>query len=263
MRIVVVGLGWLGTALAVDLAARGHDVHGTRTTLEGRSELADRDVTLHRLAARPELEGDAEVLRGADRVVFCLPPSDLGDAYGEALARLARGAGDAGQLVHCSSTGVHPDLPAHPWTREEDVADDPDPRAARLLEAERAVLAAGPPATVLRLAGLWGHGRHPVRFLAGRERPGGDAPVNLVHRDDVIAAVHAVALGEPVTGCYAVVADEHPTRAAFYPAEARRLGLAPPRFGPGPTSGKRVSGDRLAAATGFRPRWAPGDPHAP
>jgi nucleoside-diphosphate-sugar epimerase len=263
VRIVVVGLGWLGTALAADLAERGHDVHGTRTSLQGRGELARRGVTLHRLAARPELEGDDEVLRGADRVVFCLPPSDLGDAYGAALARLAQAARDAGQLVHCSSTGVHPDLPGHPWTREEDVADEPAPRAARLLAAERAVHDAGPPATVLRLAGLWGHGRHPVRFLAGRERPGGDAPVNLVHRDDVIAAVHAVALGEPVTGTFAVVADEHPTRAAFYPAEARRLGLPEPRFGPGPTPGKRVTGERLAAATGFRPRWAPGDPNAP
>ncbi len=263
MRIVVVGLGWLGTALAADLAADGHDVHGTRTSLEGRDELAQHGLTLHRLAARPELEGDAAVLQGADRVVVALPPSGVGDAYGEALARLARAARDAGQLVHCSSTGVYPDRPGHPWTREEDVADDPDPRAARLLAAERAVRAGGPPATVLRLAGLWGHGRHPVRFLAGRERPGGDAPVNLVHRDDVIAAVRAVALGDPVTGTYAVVADEHPTRAAFYPAEARRLGLPPPRFGPGPTPGKRVSGERLAAATGFRPRWAPGDPRAP
>jgi hypothetical protein len=79
----------------------------------------------------------------------------------------------------------------------------------------------------------------------------------------VIAAVRAVALGEPVTGTYAVVADAHPTRAEFYPAEARRLGLPPPRFGPGPTPGKRVSGERLAAATGFRPRWAPGAPLAP
>jgi nucleoside-diphosphate-sugar epimerase len=263
VRIVVVGLGWLGTALAAELAEEGHDVHGTRTSLDGREAAARRGVTLHRLVARPELEGDHAVLRGADRVVVCLPPSGLGDAYGAAVAALAGAARDAGQLVHCSSTGVHPDRPGHPWTREEDVAEEPGPRAARLLAAERAARQAGPPATVLRLAGLWGHGRHPVRFLAGRERPGGDAPVNLVHRDDVIAAIRAVMLGEPVVGTFAVVADDHPTRATFYPAEARRLGLPPPIFGPGPTAGKRVSGERLAAATGFRPRWAPGDPNAP
>jgi nucleoside-diphosphate-sugar epimerase len=263
MRIVVVGLGWLGTALAVDLAADGHDVHGTRTRLDGRDELARRGVTLHRLVARPALDGDAAILAGADRVVLAVPPSGLGDAYGAAIGRLAQAASDAGQLVHCSSTGVHPDRPGHPETDEDDVPADPGPRAARLLEAERAVREAGPPATVLRLAGLWGHGRHPVRFLAGRDRPGGDAPVNLVHRDDVIAAVRAVALEAPVTGTYAVVADRHPSRAEFYPAEARRLGLPPPRFGPGPSPGKRISGERLAAATGFRPRWSPGDPQAP
>lgn len=263
MRIVVVGLGWLGTALAIDLAAEGHDVHGTRTGLDGRDALARQGVTLQRLVARPELDGEAAILAAADRVVFALPPSGLGDAYGDAIGRLAQAAVDAGQLVHCSSTGVHPDLPGHPVTGEDDLADAPGPRAARLLAAERAVREAGPPATVLRLAGLWGYGRHPVRFLAGRERPGGDAPVNLVHRDDVIAAVRAVALGNPVLGTYAVVADAHPSRAEFYPSEARRLGLPPPRFGPGPSPGKRISGERLAAATGFRPRWAPGDPSAP
>ena len=263
MRIVVVGCGWLGLPLAAAFARDGHEVHGTTTRAERRAELREHGVTPHLLRAGVTgVEGDATVLAGADRVVVAIPPSGTGDGYGAAIGHVATASADAGQLIHASSTGVYPDRPGHPITREDDLAQEPSERAARLLAAEAAVDAAAVPATVLRLAGLWGHGRHPVRFLAGRDRPGGDAPVNLVHRDDVIDAVRAVAGDPPVTGTFSVVAAEHPPRGAFYRAEAERLGLEP-RFGPGPSPGKRVVAERLAAATGWRARWRPGDPAAP
>ena len=264
MKIVVIGCGWLGLPLAASLARDGHEVHGTRTRADALDEITLQGVIAHRLAATPDLAGEVDVLAGADRVVTALPPSGLGDRYPEAIERIASASRDAAQIVHVSSTGVHPDRPGHPTTREDDLADEPSERAARLLAAERAVASVdGPSATVLRLAGLWGYGRNPVRHLAGRTLPGGDAPVNLVHRDDAIAAVHAVMLPEPVPGTFAVVADEHPTRAALYGAEAERLGLPAPRFLTGPSTGKRVVGDRLANTVGFRPRWQPGDPSAP
>lgn len=280
MKIVVVGCGWLGLPLAQAWAHDGHEVHGTTTRTERLAEIARQGVIAHRLAATPHLEGDSDALSDADRVVLALPPSGVGDLYASAVAQIVAAAARAGQIVHVSSTGVHPDRPGHPETREDDLADDPTPRAQRLLDAEVAVHAAAkregarvdptdarhpaPPATtVLRLAGLWGYGRHPVRYLAGRTRPGGDAPVNLLHRDDAIAAVQAITFPQPVPGTFAVVADEHPPRGAFYRGEAIRLGLPAPHFEPGPSPGKVIVGERLARATGFRPRWRPGDPDAP
>lgn len=274
MKIVVVGCGWLGLPLARSWVRDGHEVHGTTTRDERLDEIAENGVIAHRLAATPRLDGDGEVLRSADRVVMSLPPSGAGDLYGSAIAEVVAVAERAAQIVHVSSTGVYPDRPGHPETHEDDVAEDPTPRAARLLEAEAVVHAAGegepssaddaaPVTTVLRLAGLWGYGRHPVRYLAGRTRPGGDAPVNLLHRDDAIEAVRAVTDPRPVPGTFAVVADDHPARAPFYRAEAQRLGLPEPRFEPGPSDGKRVVAERLIRATGFRPRWRPGDPAAP
>lgn len=264
MKIVVIGCGWLGLPLAAGLARDGHEVHGTRTRAGGLDELERHGVTAHRLAATPDLEGDLEAFAGADRVVTALPPSGLGDRYPDAIGRIAEASREAEQIVHLSSTGVHPDRPGHPETGEDDLADAPSERAARLLAAERTVAAVdGAVVTVLRLAGLWGYGRHPVRYLAGRTVPGGDAPVNLIHRDDAIAAVRAVMLPHPVPGTFAVVADEHPARADFYRGEAERLGLPAPRFTPGPSDGKRVLGERLARVAGIRPRWQPGDPAAP
>jgi nucleoside-diphosphate-sugar epimerase len=263
----VVGCGWLGLPLAGALIDAGLEVRGTTTRAARFAAIAAVGAQPARLRLGSPLEGEATVLDGADRVVVCVPPSGVADGYGAALAELAREAAarGAGHLLLCSSTGVHEGADDHPVVREED-AGPPErlgPRARRLLEAEAAVRDGPLPATVARLAGLWGHGRHPARSLAGRELDGPDVPINLVHRDDVIEALLRLLLPEPTLGTYAVVADAHPPRGAFYRSEARRLGLEPPRFRDRPRPGKRVSGEALAVAVGVRPRWRPGDPEAP
>lgn len=265
----MVGCGWLGSPLAAALAAAGHDVDGT-TTREARfPEVAAVGATPHRLVLGAALAGDVPVLDGAERVVVAVPPSGMGGwtrgdpaAAAWALLRAAAERG-AKHLLLCSSTRVYAGGPEHPWVTEEDVGDAPSSRAARLLAIEAAVRDGPVPATIARLGGLWGHGRHPVRSLAGRELGGPDVPVNLLHRDDAVRALIALISPRPTLGTFSVVADAHPPRGAFYRAEARRLGLPEPRFHDAPAPGKRVSVEALADAVGVRPRWRPGDPEAP
>lgn len=261
MKVVVVGCGWLGLPLAAELAGAGHDVHGTTTREARLPAIAAVGATPHRLVAGAGSLGDASVLDRADRVVVAVPPSGLAGAA-TALVRAAAARG-AKHLLLCSSTGVYAGGPGHPWVREDDVGEAPSPRAARLLAIEAAVRDGPVPSTVARLGGLWGHGRHPVRSLAGRELDGPDVPVNLLHRDDAVRALIALISPRPTPGTFSVVADAHPPRGAFYRAEARRLGLPEPRFRDAPADGKRVCGEALASAVGLRPRWRPGDPDAP
>lgn len=278
MRIVVIGCGWLGLPLAAELVAAGHDVHGTATREARLPEIAAVGATPHRLVVGAGSLGDASLLDRADRVVVAVPPSGLaGDPGGRpdgggpdgdpaaAADALARAAAERGarHLLLCSSTGVYAGGPEHPWVGEDDVGEAPSPRAARLLAIEAAVRDGPVPATIARLGGLWGHGRHPVRSLAGRELGGPDVPVNLLHRHDAVRALVALIAPRATPGTFSVVADVHPPRGAFYRAEARRLGLPEPRFRDVPADGKRVSGEALADAVGVRPRWRPGDPEAP
>lgn len=54
--------------------------------------------------------------------------------------------------------------------------------------------------------------------------------MNLVHQDDVIAAIQML-LKLPQGGhVYNLCAPIHPTKAEFYPPLARALGLEPPQF---------------------------------
>ena len=214
MRIVVVGCGWLGLPLAAGLAADGHEVTGTTTRAARFGELRARGVRPERLVASPgtdgavRIDGDTRIFDGADRVVVAVSPSGDYEAYPKAIAGLVDQAArsHAEHLTLCSSTGVYPGTPEHPLVREEDASQAASPRARFLLAAEEAVRRGAVAATIVRLAGLWGHGRHPARSLAGRQLDGPDVPVNLVHRDDAIRALLRLSLPDPTLGTYAVVA---------------------------------------------------------
>lgn len=252
-RISVLGCGWLGFPLAEALVRQGYTVHGSSTSPDTLTRLRASDVRPHRLRVGHEVEGDdLDTLFGADVLIFCLPPSGSETPYPE-VARAVRRAAEAaggGWLVMTSSTSVYPDL--------DGVVTESDAGAhegvglhrngAAVLAAERVFYgAAAFDTTVLRLAGLYGYGRHPARYFAGRQNlSGGDAPVNLVHRDDVIGAVIALLKHDARGATFNVCADRHPTRARIYTEVARRLDLQPPVFdGPEADGYKIVSNERI------------------
>ena len=257
--ISILGCGWLGLPLAETLARRGHTVHGSTTTPDKRDRLSAAGVHTHRILLGEDVEGDGlDAFFAADVLVFCVPPSGDGAAYPEQAkaARRAAEAGGAGWVVMTSSTSVYPDLDAVVTESDAGAREGMPLRqhGAVVLAAERVFYGASAfDTTVLRLAGLYGYGRHPVHHFAGkRALAGGEAPVNLVHRDDVIGVIEAVLEQEARGATFNVCADRHPTRRRLYPAEARRLGLEPPAFDGAEAAGyKIVSNEKLRTRLGY------------
>ncbi|MEZ4700030.1 MAG: SDR family oxidoreductase [Rhodothermales bacterium] len=229
--VAILGCGWLGLPLGVALGESGRRVHGSARSAERLNALAAAGLAPFRVALEPDWQGDApaDFLR-ARQLVIALPPGrrqhDGGadyprkiDAIGSALAGTP-----VEQVLFVSSTSVYPDL-----NRE---VTESDAGHGVVWEAEQRVRRwPGIRATVVRMAGLYGYDRQPGRFLAGRQEvPHGRAPVNLIHRDDAVGILRAVivqgAWGQTFNAC----ADAHPARRVFYPAQARRLGVAEPTF---------------------------------
>ena len=106
---------------------------------------------------------------------------------------------------------------------------------------------------ILRLAGLVGPSRHPGRFFAGKSAPDGQHGVNLVHLQDVIAAIELLLQAPKGGRIYNICAPKHPARGVFYPQMARELGLPVPVFSDNPEngSGKIVDGSRICNELGF------------
>lgn len=97
---------------------------------------------------------------------------------------------------------------------------------------------------VLRLAGLTGYNRMLARFFAGKsDIAGGNEPVNLVHRDDVLGAIVFVLEKGFANKVINICSPQHPTREAFYTQLCNRFGLAAPHFSSEPAPWKKISSD--------------------
>lgn len=267
--ISVLGCGWLGLPLAEVLARQGHTVHGSTTSPNKLERLAAAGVRPHRLVLGEQIDGDdLDVFFAADVLVFCVPPSSSDLAYPDVASVVRRAAESAGTgwVLMTSSTSVYPDLDSVVTESDAGAREGMPLRrnGADVLAAERVFYGATAfDTTVLRLAGLYGYGRHPAHYFAGkRDLSGGEAPVNLVHRDDVIAAVGAVLEHEARGTTFNVCADHHPTRRRLYPAYAGFLGLEPPTYDGAEAEGyKIVSNRRLKERLGFA--FAYPDPMTP
>ncbi len=243
MKVSILGCGWVGLPFGAALALRGHEVRGSKTSPERLGLLKEAGIEPHLATLEPEFVGNKAWLE-ADVLVLTLPPERRDDieTYYPAQIRHALDAAKAEHVIFTSSTSVYPNV--NRAVTEED-AKDPDKRSGRAVLAAEEVLQEHPNVTILRLAGLYGYGRQPGRRLAGKEVSGGDASVNLVHRDDVVSILVKV-IEENVRGVFNVCADAHPSRKEVYTAQAERLGFEPPRFvEPHEVDYKEVSSEKL------------------
>ena len=100
---------------------------------------------------------------------------------------------------------------------------------------------------ILRLAGLVGPGRHPGRFFKGKKGiPNGWAPVNVIHRDDVIGIIKKLIEDDSAAGIYNGCSPVHPSKISFYGLAASVSGEPTPEFVREEGSWKLISGAKLA-----------------
>lgn len=273
-RLLVLGCGYVGSELCRRARSAGWETLGIVRSESSRDRLRSEGLAIER----------ADVLSGGldslgfrpDAVVYALSAGGGGDdayraAYADGPARAAAWAARAGArvLVLTSSTGVY---------RQEGEVDESspaggDPQSDRLVEGERAVLAAAVPArAVLRLGGLYGPGRH---YLLDQLRRGdlvvggaSSTRINYLHRDDAAEACLA-ALAVPPGAHLLNVTDGHPvTKAELARWICARLGRGEPVLDPeapaGPrarrtgrvTPDRRVRSEAIRALLGWRPRFA-------
>jgi len=267
VHVLVAGCGWLGTALAKTLVARGDRVTGIRRD-PARAE-ALRGLGVEPLALDLAAPGAGARLPArlpaVDAIVACQSSgSDTAEGYraayvdatGVLLAAAARLGGVP--LVYTGSTGVF-------GQRDGSDVDETTPPAPAgptaqvLVEAERRVLDAG--GRLLRLSGLYGPGRtgllDRVRGGVMALGPGDDAWMNWCHLDDAVAFVLA-ALARGAGGATYHGSDaQPPRRREVITWFAEQLRFEPARRdAPGPPGpNRRILSERTRAALGVALRY--------
>lgn len=253
-------MGWFGAPLAQALKAH-HQVLGTKTSASGVAAMRQEGIEAYQLGLNPKWEASpetAKALSEVDALVVNIPPgmrsgnsgADYAEKIKSLLAHLDKG--HTHRLVFVSSTGVF-------GTEQGEVDEDTSPIPTRgagevLRAAEEFCLAQFSGTTaVIRPGGLVGGDRQPARFLAGRTGISGQHhPVNLVHRDDLVALTIAVLFDQSSRTIFHAVAAERPSKSEFYTAAARKLGLDAPHFDPSDMStGKAILAEKSKNTLGI------------
>lgn len=225
--ITIFGCGYVGSALAQEALKRGWRVRAL-TRNEDKARLLEglgAEVLVADLADRnwhrkwPE-RGDylINTVSAASRSIDGYRHSYLEGM--KSVIGWAAGGSTAAQLVYTGSTSVYPQTDGSDVTESDTGFDAAGlrPSAEVLLEAEDLLQEPLPGirrAFVLRLAGIYGPGRH---YLLDQLREGklefagsGDYWVNLIHRDDIVSAIFAaLQSSDRVTDRIFNVSDGHP-----------------------------------------------------
>lgn len=257
--VSILGCGYLGFPLAQRLHAAGYRVKGSTTTPGKLSMLEGAGIEPYLVVLDPVWKGDAaEGFLQSDILFLNIPPQrarpDVEAYYGRVLQSVLRALGSAPirRVVFASSTSVYA---ATGGTVTEQDAGDPMPETASgraVLKAEQCLQARHSfDTTVLRFGGLYGYDRAPGRFVRNIIR-NPEAPVNLVHRDDAVAATFTVIDSDCRGEVFNVCTDGHPARGVFYKQAAEWLGLDPPSLAGARSSlGKRVDNSWLKTCLGY------------
>lgn len=243
--VLIVGCGWVGKKLGAHLSSKNCKVYGTTRSSDNFSALESHNINPVQLEL-PVQEPSNIQLPETNTVIISISPGrgENRADYPLTIRQISKVLADSNKLVvFYSSTSAYGNL-KNIVTENEAWPDTSSSNI--LLAAEGELRAQIPDATILRLAGLYGNDRHPVKYLAGRtELKDGDAPVNLVHREDVIRATEMMIENDIRGEIFNICAPIHPNKKDIYTTIAERLGLEKPEFLEGGMGGKLVSAQKL------------------
>ena len=245
----VIGCGWLGLPLAVELNKSGYTVRGTTSTRAKLPVLQENGISPYEIILRPsEIIGPIDdFLDQMNVLIINVPPGmrgGSGESYIDKMTELHSKIKEAGvtKLIFVSSTSVYGSTEGE---IDEDTPVDPITESAKhLVAAENMFLADDSLETsILRFGGLIGPDRHPVTMLSGKEGlKNGDDFVNLIHRDDCIHMILTILQNDWWHEIFNGVYPDHPKKSDYYVEEATKRGLKPPGYlhSGGPAKGKLI-----------------------
>ena len=236
-EILIIGCGYVGLPLALELQSRGDDVTGWVRSENSAADLHQQGLAQVVTGSVADADCWRHLTRKFDAVIHCASSGGGGpDAYREVflegVRRLNEFQAQARRLL-VSSTSVYGQVNGE--AVDESSATEPAPETSRVLrETEAVALQAG--GLVVRAAGIYGPTRAVLfeKFRRGEAVIEGDGTrwINQIHRHDLVAAlVHLLEAG--TAGEIYNAADDEPVMLRDYYAWcAAALHLPLPPQGP-------------------------------
>jgi nucleoside-diphosphate-sugar epimerase len=272
MRVLIVGCGYVGLPLGVELIRLGHEVYGLRRNTSAENEL--KMAGLRPLFADVTKPAELKTLPGEfDWVINCVAAGGDANNYRQVYLEGTRHliewltSNPPKKFVYTSSTSVY--VQNDGSAVKESSPTEPISETSKILvETEKVLLEAVSlkkfPAIILRVAGIYGPGRGHwfKQFLKNEARIEGDGAriLNMIHRVDLVGCLIAALKSGRAGEIYNAVDDEPVSQKNFFEWLAGTLGKYPPPSAPenleenrkrGVTN-KRVSNRKLKMELGYQ-----------
>lgn len=221
-KIGILGCGWLGKEVGKRLAKHATVLGSTRNM--NHSELHNWGIEPFEFSTEQPL---ANELPTCDAWIIAIPPSGLTHQNGELSTELKSLLKNWRKktVVYVSSTSVYADENREVVEDEAQSILSPHSGLAQF-DVENEIKSILPELTIVRLGGLFGEDRNPVKRLA--QMPvlkGAKTLVNLTHKVDAARAIEQIVLKEVKNECYNIVSPEHPSKLQFYSRAAEKYAL--------------------------------------
>src|SRR5690606_4056305 len=182
------------------------------------------------------IDGEIEaLLKNAEYLIVMIPPGlrkNTGADYVLKMANLLEAIkkSSVSKIILVSSTSVYDDSQGNVTEKNE---PKPQTIAGKQLWHVEELFSNSETfqTTIVRFGGLIGGSRQPAKYLAGRkDLADGNAPVNLIHRDDCINILIKILKQDAFGKVFNAVNPNHPKKAEYYIQKAIELDLEPPTF---------------------------------
>lgn len=262
--VAIIGLGWLGFPLAKHLDRMGWEVTGSKRTHDGVESMRLNGINAYYLSIEPELSANPNTfneLLDVDSLVINIPPSEFffdTQSYVQGIKNLVEEAQLVGvaHVIFISSTSV---FPQKSGIYDEESLAVPDSELGKAMRSLETFLLEQDDmhCDILRLAGLVGGRRHPVKHFAGQDKlQNGGQPVNLVHRLDAILAIQTLLENYGGHRIYHLSAPKHPTKSEYYTKMAEVNHLPIPHFQTSENDIQRIiEGNKIVEELDFAYRY--------
>jgi nucleoside-diphosphate-sugar epimerase len=259
MRVLIVGCGYVGIPLGIELIRLGHEVFGLRRSVSLENELKASGIQplIADVTKPDELK---KLPRDFDWVVNCVAAGGDAENYREVYFNGTKNLIDwlaqnpPKKFVYTSSTSVYAQNDGS-QVKESSPTEPTAETSKILVETEKVLLDAAAqkkfPAVILRVAGIYGpdRGHWFKQFLKNEATMEGDGSrfLNMIHRDDLIGCIIAALKSGQTGEIYNAVDDEPVSQLHFFQWLAQAVDKPLP-----PTAPENSGENRRRGATNKR-----------
>lgn len=238
MKLLLMGVGYVGLALAKALQGKAYEISIATTSPEKVQDfcLLASCVYLLDSASHQSLKHALDQVEAIVVMVAPAPQSSYEETYLKTALHIEACLKDRVKplhIIYLSSTSVYEGHDTE-WVDETLKISPLSSHTQVLAEAEKIYLK-HPSTCIFRLSGIYGPERtlekRALNFSGRLVKGTGNEVTNHIHLDDIVRAI-LFALERHLIGVYNLTSDAHPTRDELYRRLCHKLQLEPPRWDP-------------------------------